>query len=48
MAIVIGMMNQDKTVREKWNKIPHEGETLTVEELILYLTKMIVEKYCNY
>lgn len=37
-AMFFGMINQSPEVQAKWASIPHEGDVLTEEELLIYLS----------
>lgn len=37
-AMMIGMCNQSPEVQKRWNEIPHDGDILTPEELLIYLS----------
>lgn len=41
LAMVVGMCNQSPEVQKKWAEIPHNGDTLTPEELLIYLSGQV-------
>jgi len=41
LAMLIGMCNQDPAIQKRWSEIPHDGEVLTPEELLIYLSSCV-------
>lgn len=37
LAMIVGMCNQDPAIQRRWSEIPHDGEVLSPEELLIYL-----------
>lgn len=44
-AIDSGLPKDDPSVREEWNKIPHQGDFLTEEDVLIYLINRKGRRY---
>lgn len=42
-AMLMGMKNQSPEVQAKWKEIPHDGNTATPEELLIYLSGQFIK-----
>lgn len=44
LAMIAGMCNQSPEVQKRWSEIPHDGDILTPEELLIYLNSEMMNK----
>jgi hypothetical protein len=42
--MIAGMCNQSPEVQKRWSEIPHDGDILTPEELLIYLNSEMMNK----
>lgn len=44
LAMLFAMCNSDPAVQKRWHEIPHDGNTITPEDLIMYIAKQCLSQ----